>query len=119
MKKATVLISVRRFGALMLAFACLFSLCRFPAKVEAVESDEENYEYSVTISFGTFDFYYDWGVWDADALKYAASTTSTSPAAGTVAGDPGWYGFDGVANKISVEFLHSTSLNTSIDVGVY
>ena len=63
----------------------------------------ESYVYNVTITFGSFDFYYDYGTWDSQNLKYSANQSSTNPAAGTVNTFPGWYGFDGTANKISVE----------------
>ncbi len=63
----------------------------------------ESYVYNVTITFGSFDFYYDYGTWDSQNLKYAANQSSSDPAAGTVDTFPGWYGFDGTANKITVE----------------
>lgn len=72
-----------------------------PSLQTAAES--ESYIYSVTITFGSFDFYYDYGTWDSQNLKYAANASSKNPAADTVDTFPGWYGFDGTANKITVE----------------
>ncbi len=64
---------------------------------------EESYVYNVTITFGSFDFYYDYGMWDSQNLKYTANQSSANPAADTVNTFPGWYGFDGTANKITIE----------------
>ncbi len=58
------------------------------------------YKYSITIEFGEFSFYYDYGIWDVNKLTY--QTTSSYPAADLASGAPGWYGFDGLANKISI-----------------
>ena len=76
-----------------------------PVTVPPVQTldGEKSYVYNVTITFGSFDFYYDYGTWDSQNLKYSANQSSTNPAAGTVNTFPGWYGFDGTANKISVE----------------
>lgn len=84
-----------------------------PVTVPPVQTldGEESYVYNVTITFGSFDFYYDYGTWDSQNLKYSANQSSTDPAAGTVDTFPGWYGFDGTANKITVE-------NSSIAGGV-
>ena len=68
----------------------------------------ETYVYRITIEFGSFDFYYDYGVWDSANLKYKANDASDHPAKDTVDTFPGWYGFDGTANKISV---HNYSLD--------
>lgn len=64
--------------------------------------DNNPYVYSITIEFGSFDFYYDYGTWNTETLKYAANYSSANPAAGTTPGEPGWYGFDGITNKITV-----------------
>ena len=63
----------------------------------------ESYVYNVTITFGSFDFYYDYGTWDSQNIKYTANAASKNPAAGTTDTFPGWYGFDGTTNKISIE----------------
>ena len=68
----------------------------------------ETYVYSITIEFGSFDFYYDYGVWDSANLQYKANEASKNPAKDTQNTFPGWYGFDGTANKISV---HNYSLD--------
>jgi hypothetical protein len=61
------------------------------------------YVYNVTIEFGSFDFYYDYGVWDSAKLQYKANEASKNPAKDTQNTFPGWYGFDGTANKITIE----------------
>jgi hypothetical protein len=63
----------------------------------------ETYVYSITIEFGSFDFYYDYGVWDSASLQYKANEASKNPAKDTQNTFPGWYGFDGTANKITIE----------------
>ena len=62
------------------------------------------YQYLVTIEFGSFQFWYDWGEWDVEKLAYTKDASSKDPAAGTVDGGPGWYGFDGVTNRIGVTY---------------
>ena len=61
------------------------------------------YVYNVTVEFGYFSFYYDFGVWDVTSFAYRASDSSNNPGATTTLGEPGWYGFDGVNNRIYVE----------------
>ena len=77
----------------------------------------EAYVYSITIEFGSFDFYYDYGVWDSANLKYKANDASDHPAKDTVDTFPGWYGFDGTANKISVHnySLTGNAIKVNID----
>jgi cell division septation protein DedD len=62
------------------------------------------YQYLVTIEFGSFLFYYDWGEWDVDELAYTKDGASSYPAAKTVDGGPGWYGFDGITNRIGIYY---------------
>lgn len=69
---------------------------------------DEEYVYAIEIEFGSFSFYYDYGVWDPATLTYKADPVSSSPSHSTVEGSPGWYGFDGTANKITVK---NTSLS--------
>ena len=64
---------------------------------------EEVYVYAIVIEFGSFSFYYDYGVWDPATLTYKADPASSDPSHSTVKGSPGWYGFDGISNKITVE----------------
>lgn len=66
------------------------------------KADDVNDTYALDIEFGNLSFYYDFGVWNPNTMRYEASAGSTYPAEGTVAGFPGWYGFDGIANKITV-----------------
>ena len=66
---------------------------------------EEEYVYAIVIEFGSFSFYYDYGVWDPATLTYKADPASRDPSHSTVEGSPGWYGFDGISNKITVENL--------------
>ena len=64
---------------------------------------DEEYVYAIVIEFGSFSFYYDYGVWDPATLTYKADPASSDPSHSTAAGSPGWYGFDGISNKITVE----------------
>ena len=66
---------------------------------------EEEYVYKIVIEFGSFSFYYDYGTWDPGTLTYKADPASSDPSHSTVKGSPGWYGFDGISNKITVENL--------------
>ena len=86
-------------------------------EVEAA-SGTGSYTYSVEISFGAFAFTYDYGIWNVNELDYVASDTSSHPAADTKDREPGWYGFDGINNRITVEFVDSASANHYIDVTV-
>ena len=65
---------------------------------------DEPYQYLVTIEFGSFQFWYDWGEWDVDKLAYTKDASSKDPAADTIDDGPGWYGFDGVTNRIGVTY---------------
>lgn len=69
------------------------------------------YKYNVTVEFGALHFYYDWGEWSPTTHDYVASSTSTMPANGVTAGEPGWYGFDGTNNCVKI-------INHSAD-GIY
>ncbi len=76
---------------------------------------ETGYTYSVEITFGSLSFVYDWGTWSTSHLRYEADNSSTNPASGTEQGFPGWYGFDGTANKVSVKYLRSETDTTKYD----
>lgn len=68
-----------------------------------VQADETKiYKYSLSVEFGSLAFYYDHGIWDPNQMNYVADEMSANPAQGTLDDYPGWYGFDGVANKIVV-----------------
>ena len=76
-----------------------------PAAEPIAEPHVDNpYTYVVTIEYGSFQFWYDWGEWDVDKLTYTNDISSKDPAAGTTDGGPGWYGFDGVTNRIGVSY---------------
>ena len=99
-----------RLCSAILALSLVFAALRLPS-VRADEAtgdpqdDDNPYIYAVEIEFGSLGFYYDHGTWNEDTFRYDASSTSTHPAADTEAGSPGWYGFDGVANRIRVTNL--------------
>lgn len=76
---------------------------------------ETGYTYSVEITFGSLSFVYDWGTWSTSHLRYEADGSSTHPASGTEQGFPGWYGFDGNANMVSVKYLRSETDTTKYD----
>ena len=123
--------------AVFLIFSLL--VCAYPRMMILAAEDEpsnetlptagvpasDGYRYLLEIEYsGTFTFIYDWGVWDPDKCMYVASQESKYPAADTTDGMPGWYGFDGVTNKITFtnysaprenESLESSSLYVRLD----
>ncbi len=111
-----------KFGWIRTLFAAVLSvsltvsvLSAFPAARaeetgETSESETNSYRYSVEIEFGSMTFCYDYGTWNPSNLRYETEETQ-SPAAGTVSGFPGWYGFDGVANKISVLYKEDENIS--------
>lgn len=91
--------------AVMTAFALiLLSFPAFPVQAENGDTKSNEYKYAVTIEFGSMTFAYDYGKWDVNEMRYKANTASKNPANGTTEGYPGWYGFDGTANRISVKY---------------
>lgn len=70
-------------------------------RVSAVEPGA--YTYAIDIEFGNLSFYYDYGMWNVNTMRYEAADTSREPADGTANGYPGWYGFDSIANRIAVK----------------
>ncbi len=94
-------------------------------QTETIAEPTKNYVYHVTFEFGYFSFYYDWGVWDTQDFVYKASESSNNPAAevtpvlddeeNTLYYPPGWYGFDGINNRI---YLKNYSPNAEQDVVV-
>lgn len=100
--------------AVMTAFALiLLSVPAFPARVNADETKSDGYKYAVTIEFGSMTFAYDYGKWDVNEMRYKAGTASKNPANGTTEGYPGWYGFDGTANRISVKYSNENETDTA------
>ena len=89
----------------MTAFALiLLSVPAFPVQAENGDTKSNEYKYAVTIEFGSMTFAYDYGKWDVNEMRYKANAASKNPANGTTEGYPGWYGFDGTANRISVKY---------------
>ena len=74
-----------------------------PPPISFFDTQPTAYVYNVTVEFGYFSFYYDFGVWDVTSFTYRASDSSNNPGATTTLGEPGWYGFDGVNNRIYIE----------------
>ena len=90
----------RKAGALC---AVMFLLSWFfPFVPSAAAANEADYIYAVDIEYGSMAFYYDYGIWNVNTMRYEAAATSDNPAAGTKDGLPGWYGFDKKANRITV-----------------
>ena len=85
-----------------------------PSTVNVDGQVQEVYQYVVTIEFGSFSFYYDWGQWNVDKIAYEAN--STDPAADTELNAPGWYGFDGTANRIGVSYVSRAQNPPALDV---
>ena len=95
--------------AVMTAFALiLLSVPAFPVQAENGDTKADGYKYAVTIEFGSMTFAYDYGKWDVNEMRYKAGAASVNPANGTEKGYPGWYGFDGTANRISVKYSNET-----------
>ena len=93
----------------MTAFALiLLSFPAFPVQAENGDTKSNEYKYAVTIEFGSMSFSYDYGKWDVTEMRYKANAASKNPANGTEPGYPGWYGFDGTANRISVKYSNET-----------
>ena len=72
--------------------------------------------YSLTVEFGSLAFYYDHGVWDPNVMNYVASSNDTTAAAGTTAGWPGWYGFDGTANMVLVQNTSREAMDITVSL---
>lgn len=85
-----------------------------PSTVNVDGQVQAIYQYVVTIEFGSFSFYYDWGQWNVDKIAYEAN--STDPAADTELNAPGWYGFDGTANRIGVSYVSRAQNPPELDV---
>ena len=100
--------------AVMTAFALIFlSVPAFPVQAENGDTKSDGYKYAVTIEFGSMTFAYDYGKWDVNEMRYKAGTASVNPANGTEPGYPGWYGFDGTANRISVKYSNENETDTA------
>ena len=98
---------VKSLCAVIMAAAILF----FAAGGASVHAEDITtgakssvYKYAVTIEFGSMTFCYDYGTWDVNEMRYKADAANQNPANGTAEGYPGWYGFDGTSNLISVKY---------------
>lgn len=100
------------FFAILLSVSVLLSAFVFAPPVAEADSTPE-YRYTVSIEFGPMTFYYDWGTWNSSEMRYVAASSSENPANGTVQGYPGWYGFDGTANKISIQYSNAQYSNAT------
>ena len=100
--------------AVIMAFALiLLSVPVFPVHAENDEAKSGDYKYAVTIEFGSMTFCYDYGRWDVNEMRYKTDGEIGNPASGTEAGYPGWYGFDGTANRISVKYSNENETDSS------
>lgn len=100
--------------AVIMAFALiLLSVPVFPVHAENDETKSGDYKYAVTIEFGSMTFCYDYGRWDVNEMRYKTDDEIGNPASGTEAGYPGWYGFDGTANRISVKYSNENETDSS------
>mgnify|MGYP004684582213 CR=1 FL=1 len=92
-------------AAIMAVAMIILSVPALPVSAENGDTNKDDgYRYAVTIEFGSMAFCYDYGKWDVNELRYKANASSVNPAHDTTAGFPGWYGFDGTANRISVKY---------------
>ena len=91
-------------AVIMAVALILLSVPVFPVHAENDETKSDGYKYAVTIEFGSMTFFYDYGKWDVNEMRYKTDDASKNPANGTESGYPGWYGFDGTANRISVKY---------------
>ena len=80
-------------------------------------ADEVGNVYAMAIEFGSLSFYYDYGNWNVNTMRYEADANSTGPADGTTSGFPGWYGFDKTSNKIVLtnSSVNGKSITVSLD----
>ena len=110
-----------------------------PVAAENAADPEDGYKiykYMINIEYGTLSFYYDWGIWDTDYCMYTAEKSSFGPSKETQENTaqlrnnlqgqlqnvteenlpkaPGWYGFDGTANKISITNLSGGSADVYV-----
>ena len=94
----------RKAGALCAVIFLLSMVLPFAPSAAAVQDDEidPGDVYAVDIEYGNLSFYYDYGIWNVNTMRYEAAATSEAPAAGTTDGLPGWYGFDRIANRVAV-----------------
>ena len=99
-------------AVIMAVALILLSAPMFPAYAENDETKSDGYKYAVTIEFGSMTFFYDYGKWDVNEMRYKTDDASKNPANGTESGYPGWYGFDGTANRISVKYSNENETDT-------
>lgn len=99
-------------AVIMAVALILLSAPMFPAYAENDETKSDGYKYAVTIEFGSMTFFYDYGKWDVNEMRYKTDDASQNPANGTESGYPGWYGFDGTANRISVKYSNENETDT-------
>lgn len=99
-------------AVIMAAALILLSIPVLPVHAENDESKADGYKYAVTIEFGSMTFCYDYGKWDVNEMRYKTDDASQNPANGTESGYPGWYGFDGTANRISVKYSNENETDT-------
>lgn len=93
----------KRIISTLCAVIMVLVWCIVPSPAQRVSAADDDADvYALDIEFGSLSFTYDYGVWDVNDMRYEAAGTSINPAEGTVAGYPGWYGFDGTANKITI-----------------
>lgn len=98
-----MLINKKRILSSLCAVIMVLVWCIVPSPAQRVSAADDDADvYALDIEFGSLSFTYDYGIWDVNDMRYEAAGTSTNPAEGTVAGYPGWYGFDGKANKIKI-----------------
>ena len=99
-------------AVIMAVALILLSAPMSPADAENDETKSDGYKYAVTIEFGSMTFFYDYGKWDVNEMRYKTDDASKNPANGTESGYPGWYGFDGTANRISVKYSNENETDT-------
>lgn len=99
-------------AVIMAVALILLSAPMSPAYAENDETKSDGYKYAVTIEFGSMTFFYDYGKWDVNEMRYKTDDASQNPANGTESGYPGWYGFDGTANRISVKYSNENETDT-------
>ena len=111
--------AARSCCAVILAICIFFMAVNFTLPVNSEsEHVEDGYRYAVTIEFGAMSFYYDYGTWDVNEMRYVADSASVFPASGTESGFPGWYGFDGITNKISITYVNSYDESTNQNINI-
>ena len=100
---------------LFMAFIFIVIIIQNNKSIAETTEITETKRYTIDLAWGSLSFIYDRGTWDTNKLEYCSQESSLFPANGTINGKPGWYGFNGEANKITI---YNSSENDPITANV-